>query len=275
MIEFNGIKLNEKLIPIVDSKMLNLKKNWYKNLHREYTKDFFMSTANYWFKSSSLNTITGWDQFPCVDIITGCTNFIESFVIKYGWNNFQILPDEYSYYSLMGKQYTLPGNLSPNVPLILSLPNFKYGDIRPDWDNLLIECSEKNIDIHIDFAWMTVAKNISIDVGHPCIKSFAMSLSKYNMQWNRIGLRWSRQRTMDSITIMNHYYGDVNSGIMNCGMYIMKNLPRDYIWNTYGDQYDNLCETYGLIKTKLAHAVHIPNDPYLKGIAHLINDKNF
>ena len=273
MIEYNGIELNEKLIPIVDSKMLNLRTNWYENRHHEYNKDSFITIAEKWFKSSSLNEISGWDKFPYIDVIIGCTNYIESFVIKYGWDNFQVLPDEYSYYSLMGKQYTWPGQLVPNKPLILSLPNFKYGDIRPEWDDLLKECLEKNIDIHIDFAWMTVAKNIYIDVGHPCIKSFAMSLSKYNMQWNRIGLRWTRQRTMDSITIMNHYYEDVNSGLMNCGLYVMKNLPRDYIWNTYGDQYDNLCETYGLIKTKLAHAVGIPNDNYLKGISHLIELK--
>lgn len=270
MIEYNGIKLNEKLIPIVDVWMYELKQKWYSGYQKQVELNQFVLQSDAWFKSSKLNTIDGWNQFPCMDVIMGCTHFIESFIIKYGWDNFQILTDEYGYYGMMGKVGTEPGNLRPGVPLILSLPNWRYGDLRPEWPDILKECEAKNIDIHIDFAWMTVSRDIHIDVGHPCIKSFAMSLSKYNMQWNRVGLRWTKQRTMDSITMFNHYYGDVNSGIMACGAYIMENLPRDYIWNYYGKKYDNICESHGLIKTKFTHVAKVPNDPFPKGIAHLI-----
>lgn len=270
MMEYNGIQLNEKLIPILDKYMWELKKRWYADWHQQVTKDRFVSMADEWFKSSKLVNIHGWAEFPCADVIMGNTHYIESFIMKQGWDNFQVLPEDYGYYGMMGKFGTEAGNLTPNMPLIVSLPNWKYADIRPEWDDVLKECEEKNIDIHIDFAWLTTSRDIDFDVGHPCIKSFAMSMSKYNMQWNRVGLRWTKQRTMDSVTMFNHYYGDVNSGIMSCGAYMIAKLPRDYAWDTYGEKYDTLCDNHNLIKTKIIHTVKIPGDDYPKGVGHLL-----
>ena len=270
LITYNGIKLNERLIPVTDAYMMSLKQNWYTQSQKMVEKAAFSSTADAWFKSSKLVNLHGWNQFPCVDVTMGNTHYIESFVLKYGWDNFQLLPEDYGYYAMMGKFGTHPGELTPNMPLIVSLPNWKYADIRPEWNNVLTECEEKNIDIHIDFAWLTTARDINFDIGHPNIKSFAMSMSKYNMQWNRVGLRWSKQRTMDSITMFNHYYGDVNSGIISCGAYMMNNLPRDYVWDTYGEKYDSLCQEHNLIKTKMLHVAKIPGDDYPKGIGHLL-----
>lgn len=271
MIKYNNIYLNERLIPIVDTYMSSLKKKWYTDQQISITQKEFIALADDWFKSSKLVTLHGWETYSCIDVIMGCTHFIESFVIKYGWDNFQILTEEYGYYGMMGKYGTPIGELTPNMPLIVSLPNWKYGDIRPEWSDILAECEQKNIDIHIDFAWITVSKNINLDITHPSIKSFAMSLSKYGMQWNRIGLRWSKQRSMDSITMLNHYYGDVNSGLMSCGAFVMNNLSRDYIWETYDSRYNKLCKDYNLLQTKLAHVVRIPDRDAPLGVAHLLN----
>jgi hypothetical protein len=270
MIDYNGIQLNEKLIPVVDTYMQELKANWYNKSQTTVNNNDFVPMADEWFKSTRINNLQGWDQFPCQDIILGCTHYIESIVLKYGWDGFQILPEDYAYYGLMGKFGVGIGNLASNVPLLVSLPNWKYSDLRPEWAAVLQECEEKNIDIHIDMAWIITAKDIEIDLGHPNIKSFAMSMSKYNMEWNRIGLRWSKQRTMDSITIFNHYYGNVNNGTVSCGAYMLKNIPRDYVWNTYGAKYDSVCEDHDLVKTKLLHVARIPGNDYPNGISHLL-----
>lgn len=270
MIDYNGIQLNEKLIPVVDTYMQELKDNWYSKPQITTSNNDFVPLANEWFKSTRINNLHGWDQFPCADIVLGCTHYIESIVLKYGWDGFQILPEDYAYYGLMGKFGVDVGNLAPNIPLLVSLPNWKYSDLRPEWDAVLKECEQKNIDIHIDMAWIITAKDISIDLSHPKIKSFAMSMSKYNMQWNRIGLRWSKQRTMDSVTIFNHYYGDVNNGIISCGAYMLNNISRDYGWDNYGKQYNQLCEDYNLVKTKLLHVARVPGNDYPNGVAHLL-----
>lgn len=265
-----SLKLSTKLSPVVDKHFLELKYNWYKKPQINYSKLDYIRTADEWFKSTKRNNLLGWEEFPYVDATMGCTHYIESIVIKYGWDGFQILPDEYAYYGLMGKFGTEPGNLEPNKPLMISLPSWRYGDLYAGWDDILKECEKKNIDIHIDMAWITTSKDITLDLSHPNIKSFAMSLSKYNLQWNRVGLRWTRQRGMDNITMFNHYYGDVNTGLMSCGVYMMKNIPRDYIWDKYGEKNLEVCKKYNLISTNILHLAKKPNDDQSYGIAHLI-----
>jgi len=254
------IELYKKLVPINDNFLQNLKTEWFNNSHPVVSYSEFIPLADEWFKSTKINNLDGWNDFNCVDVILGCTHYIESFIIKHGWDGFQILPEEYGYYGMMGKFGNEPGKLENNKPLILSLPDYRYADIRPYWNDVLKECERKNIDIHIDFAWITTAKDINVDLNHPNIKSFAMSMSKYSLQWNRIGLRWSKQRSMDSITLMNHYYGDVNSALTSCGAFMARNIPRDYGWNMYESKYNTLCQEHDLIPTKMIHVVKLPND---------------
>jgi hypothetical protein len=264
-------QLTTKLIPINDAYLQKLKSNWFENSHQIVTNDEFIGIADEWFKSTKLNDIQGWDKFPCIDVIMGCTHYIESFVLKHGWDGIQILPEEYGYYGMMGKHGTEPGSLLPGIPLIVSLPNWKYADIRPDWDIVLQECEEKDIDIHIDFAWITTATDIQIDLNHPNIKSFAMSMSKYSLQWNRVGLRWSKQRSMDSITIFNQYYGDVNSALTSCGAYMLENIPRDYGWDTYRQPHLDICNALGVIPSKMIHVVKLPDDNTPRSIGPILS----
>ena len=177
MTDWNRNLITKKLIPIEDQFLLNLKKTWYSNNQRQVSNQQFIPLANEWFRSTKLNDIQGWNSFPCVDVIMGCTHYIESFLLKYGWEGMQILPEEYSYYGLMGKYGNEAGKLESGKPLIISLPNWRYADLRPEWDDILKECEDKDIDIHIDFAWITTARDIQIDLAHPNIKSFAMSMS--------------------------------------------------------------------------------------------------
>jgi hypothetical protein len=104
-------------------------------------------------------------------------------------------------------------------------------------------------------AWIITAKGISIDFSHPCIKSVGMSLSKLNLQWSRVGLRFSRQKTMDSITIFNDYYQDTNTVLTSIGSYWIDNFDRDYLWNTYGQSHQDLCRDLDLTPTKIIHVV--------------------
>jgi hypothetical protein len=260
-----------KLSQLNDQYLRNIKRSWFTQEQKIVLAKDFVPVADAWFKSTQLNQLDGWNTFDCVDVVLGCTHFIESLVLKYGWDGFQILPEEYAYYGLMGKYGTEVGSLEPGKPLIVSMPNWRYADLRPEWNDVLRECEQKNIDIHIDFAWLTAARNIQIDVSHPCIKSFAMSLSKYSMEWNRIGLRWSRQRTMDSVTIFNRFHGEVNSALTSCGAYVMDRLPRDYGWDTYGAVHHAICKQKNLLPTKLIHVAMRPDHSAVVGIGEILS----
>lgn len=255
MLDIDNLKLsdlNKTLVAVDDDHLQRLKGAWYDESQKPTEHDEFIDKATEWFSSTKINDLQGWNKFPCVDIIMGCTHFIESLASKNKWN-IQILEREYAYYNLMGKHPTKQGQLKPGVPLIVSLPNYYYGD-RPEWQNVLAECEQKNIDIHIDCAWITAARGFNFNFDHPNIKSFAMSMSKYNFSWNRVGLRWSRQRTMDSCTLISTQR-KYNELTISCGSYMMDNVPRDYGWENYGETVEKICRKLGLSPTMFFYVV--------------------
>jgi hypothetical protein len=250
--------LTNTFTPLTDDCLAQVRSDWFAQSHPTVTNQQLIPALNEWFQSTKVNDLQGWASLPCVDITMGNTHYIESFIIRHGWDGFQVLTDEYAYYSFNGKWGTEVGNLEPNKPLIITLPHYKWAGVRPQWPDILQECEQKNIDIHIDMAWATLARNINIDFGHPNIQSVGMSISKYSMQWNRIGLRYSRQRTMDSITMFNHYYqSDTNSALSSCGAFAIDRIPRDYGWNTYADSYVDVCKSLNLVETDLIHVVKL------------------
>lgn len=261
--------LTKNFPPLYDAHLQNVHDQWFAESHPVVPNQQFMPMLNEWFQSTRVNDLQGWASLPCVDITMGNTHYIESLVIRHGWDGFQILTDEYTYYSFNGKWGTEVGNLEPGKPLIITLPHYKWAGVRPQWPDVLRECEAKNIDIHIDMAWVTLAKNVNIDFSHPNIQSVGMSISKYAMQWNRIGLRYSKQRTMDSITMFNHFYHpNTNSAISSCGAFAISQISRDYGWETYREPYYDICNTLDLTPTDLIHVVKDQDTPV--GITQLL-----
>lgn len=263
-------ELTKTLHPIIDAKMQSMKKSWYHSCQVPVTYKEFIEKSQIWFQSSQLNDLQNLQSLSCIDVTMGCTHYIESLVLKYGWHGFQILKNEYAYYTLMGKYGVDPENLEANKPLIITLPHWQFCDLRPEWPMVLKICEQRNIDIHIDMAWIITARDITIDFSHPCIKSVGMSLSKLNLQWSRIGLRFCRQKSMDSVTIFNDYYQDTNTVLTSVGNFWIENFERDYLWKTYGRSHHDLCESLGLQPSKIIHVVHDPADSNSIGIGRCL-----
>ena len=261
--------LSKKLHPISDDYLTGLKNKFYGESQKQITRNQFIGEADEWFRSSKLNDIRGWDKFPHKDVILGCTHFIESTCLRHGWK-IQRLPNEYVYYSMNGKRPTEINDLEIGVPLIISIPFWQYTDVHPEWETILKQCEEKNIDIHIDGAWMQSARNIEFDFDHPSIKSFAMSMGKgLDINWNRIGIRWTKQRTVDSITLMNQFE-QIHSTAINCGSVLMQNIGKDYAWEKYEDANKKIAESNQLEQTNHCHVLKKGND--LFGIGDIITE---
>jgi hypothetical protein len=270
---WNRNKISNKLRILTDDYLDQVQSDWFNNSHPRVNSQALIPVLNEWFQSTRVNDFQGWSSLPCIDITMGNTHYIESLVARNGWNGFQILNEEYAYYSFNGKWGVEVGALESNKPLIITLPHFKWADIRPEWPDVLRECEQKNIDIHIDMAWATLGRNINIDFSHPNIQSVGMSISKYSMQWNRIGIRYSKQRTMDSITMFNHYYQPAtNIGLSSCGAYAISRIPRDYGWNVYGSSHTDICNSLGFKETNLVHVVKTADTSETLGISGLLKD---
>lgn len=259
----------ERPSPLVDNKIeLLIQDVMLGNLDKDITdtvySNFKKETTN-WLFSSKLNSFKGFDSFDRVDIINGCTQFIDATYMK---GRPQVLKGDYRYHARLGNWWSFPGLLNEETPLIVALPFPSTGDVHVDMQSILDEALEKNIPVHIDGAWITCCREINFDMSHPAIQSVGISLSKgLGLGWNRIGLRWTRQIGQDSVTIMNDFNMN-NRALSMIGLHFIRNLPVDYLWTTHGDRYYKVCKDFNLTPTKSIYLALKDNQPV--GVSPLI-----
>jgi hypothetical protein len=227
--------------------------------------DFKTETTD-WIFSSTLNQLSGFDTFDRVDIINGCTQFIDNIYMS---GPVQVLRGDYRYHERLGLAYVKDvGSLIPDIPLIIAMPFPSIGAPHQDIGEILEECRIKNIHVHIDGAWITCCRDIRFDFNHASIRSVGISLSKgLGLGWNRIGLRWTRQTNPDSVTIMNDFHMN-NRALAMIGLHFIRNLPSDYLWNTYGNIYYKVCKDFNLTPTNSIYLALRNNQPV--GLSPLI-----
>ncbi len=223
-------------------------------LPRDITDQVYIDFKNQTQKhilSSKLNRITGLEHFNRVDIINGCTQFIDNL---YMCGPVQVLREDYRYHQRLNLAFLKDvGSLIPDIPLIIALPFPRVGEPHKQMDEILNECQQKNIPVHIDGAWITSCRDLDFDFNHTMIKSVGISLSKgLGLGWNRIGIRYTRQFVQDSVTIMNDYRMN-NRALSIIGIHFLNNLEPDYLWNNYGEAYYKICKDFNLVPTKSIH----------------------
>lgn len=217
---------------------------------RVYTD--FKKEASDWFFGSRLNNISGFDNFNRLDIMLGCTQFIDTLYMKGG---VQTLKGDYRYHQRLNPDisYSVPGYLIPNKPLIIAMPFPSTGDKHEQMESILNECLDKQIDVHIDGAWYSCCRDIEFDFNNDAIRSVGISLSKgLGLGWNRVGLRWTKDTQPDAITLMNDFRMNLRAVSM-IGLHFVRNFSSDYLWNTHGDAYYKVCKDFNLTPTKSIH----------------------
>lgn len=216
-----------------------------KNITDSVYTNFKQEMTN-WLFNSKLNHVIGFNVFNRVDIINGCTQFIDNIYMQ---GRPQVLIGDYRYHARLGNLWSKPGSLKNDVPLIIAMPFPSTGAVHNKMTEILDEAQNKGISVHVDGAWLTCCRGINFDLSHPSIKSVAVSLSKgLGLGWNRIGLRWTRQTEADSVTIMNDYNMNLRAPAM-IGLHFLRNLSPDYLWNKYGNAYYKICKDFDLTAT--------------------------
>lgn len=285
----DGIRA-EDLIDLSDGRTayspINATSAWLNQLQSQYSmenldpirvqKDWLRDAPS-WFRSTTLNSIRGLDAFAHVEACMGVNHFIDNLLLQHGIDNVQVLEYDYTYYWRLKPSLvpSRPGNLVPNKPLLISMPFAGLFDVHPQMKQILDECADKSIPVHVDSAWLTAARNIDFDYDHPAIQSVAMSLSKgMNLWWNRIGIRWSRQsHTTDSITIFNQFHM-VPAGLMHVGLYHIHRVQPDHLWKLYESRYNQICRTLYLRPTRYVHVAQSMDRSKLYGLKHLLEQFN-
>lgn len=233
----------------------------------------FKKEVSNWIFATKINNLSGIDSFTRTDIIMGCTQFIDNIYM----GPVQTIRNDYRYHERLGKSYIKDvGSLIPNIPLIIAMPFPNIGAPHVDMEEILNESHKKNIEVHIDGAWITCCRDIDFNFNHPAIKSVGISLSKgLGLGWNRIGLRWSKENVKDSITIMNDFNMN-NRALAMIGLHFIRNFETDYLWNTHSEKYYKVCNDFNLKPTKSIYLALQDGNPV--GVSPLIryleNDKS-
>lgn len=212
----------------------------------------FKNETSTWLLSSTLNKLKGLDTFSRIDIINGCTQFIDNIYMQ---GQVQVIRDDYKYHERLHRAiFVNPDCLISYVPLIIAMPFPRVGMPHPNMNDILDQALSKEVPVHIDGAWITCSKDLDFDFNHPAIKSVGISLSKgLGLGWNRIGLRWHRDSNpQDSISIMNDFSMN-NRALAIIGLHFVRNLSVDYLWNMYYNSYDKVCADFNLEKTNAIH----------------------
>jgi hypothetical protein len=220
-----------------------------------------------WLFSSKLNKLSGFDNFNRVDIINGCTQFIDSIYMK---GPVQTLKGDYRYHTRLNPDiaFSVPGYLREKLPLIIAMPFPSTGAVHAQMEDVLDEAHDKGISVHVDGAWLTCCRGIDFDVSHPAIRSVGISLSKgLGLGWNRIGLRWTKEASADAVSIMNDFHMNLRAPAM-IGLHFIRSLPRDYLWDNYGDFYYKICKDFDLAPTNSIYLALRNNQPV--GVSPLI-----
>ena len=217
----------------------------------DHVYDNFKDEMMEWILNTK-NSIKGLHKFKRIDIINGCTQFIDNVYMQ---GPVQTLIGDYTYHTRLNPNiiYSTPGYLRKDLPLILAMPFPSLGDVQYNIKDILDDAHEKNVKVHVDGAWLSCSQGVNFDVSHPVVESVGVSLSKgLGLGWNRVGLRWTHNSKPDSISIMNDFNMNLRAPVM-IGLHFLRNLPSGYLWNTYGDSYYKICKDFNLTPTKSIH----------------------
>lgn len=246
--------LTSRIPPMLVSKIigtrnsLNMKN--YPTDSNQYTT-YFIEKVTEWIKSSKLNNIKNLDSLQVTDAIIGVSQQIDELHYKYG-NRLVIFDGEYAYHWRLNPSILKVSHYSDipaNSVLVMSYPSVKTAGNVEEINELLEFCYKHSIEVHIDAAWLGQCKNIEIDLSHPAIKTFSVSLSKaYSMGSQRIGVRYSKEYIDGPINIMNKF-GYNNVSDMWIGANMIDELGSDFWWKNYSAEYKKVCNDFGLTET--------------------------
>jgi hypothetical protein len=220
-----------------------------------YTKQF-LTEIDQWINQHNYVQYKNLDTMLYRDAILGTTHQLDELHLLHG-KNIRVLPGEYKYHRRLTdfsvNEIRHYSELKHGDVFITSYPSCITTDVHLNFDKLLDHCAAQNIPVHIDGAWFGQCRNFHFDVSHPAVESVSVSLSKaYGMGSQRIGIRYSKTRTLGPISIMNDFdYCNVSD--MWIGVEMMRHFGPDYWWSQYSQLYSKVCADFSLEESNSIH----------------------
>ncbi len=240
--------------PMYDHSINKFYDSFYKTnpVHNSSLDEDFKIKIKEWLSNHTLSSFKNIENYKRIDIIHGCTQFIDDLYQRCG--NLMIFENDYKYHWRLNPsiKYTTIDTIEKGKELLIAMPFPYFGDKHPQMSEILDTCYEKDVPVHLDCAWISCIRDLDFDFGHPAIKTFGVSLSKGGLGGNRIGARFSKDTPAGAITIMNDF--NMNSqSLVSMGISFMENFGTEYFWKKYEKEYYKVCSDFNLVPTKAIH----------------------
>lgn len=229
-------------------------KTYPKDPH-QYT-NYFLEKIDNWICDHQYIKYLNLNSFARRDTILGTTHQIDELHMIYR-KNITVFKGEYKYHRRLTdfsvNQIDHFSQLVSGNVLIVSYPSCITTNYLPEFNELLEHCLKHKIPVHIDGAWFGQCRNFEFDMSHPAIKSVSVSLSKaLGLGSQRIGIRYTREKVLGPISIMNDFnYANVSD--MWIGAEMINHFGTDYWWKNYSDLYLKVCKDFNLEETDSIH----------------------
>jgi hypothetical protein len=210
--------------------------------------DRFCQQYAKWIDQTTLNTVTGLDQFPHLCYSNGTTEAFDKFYMKHRTRRFRCFRGEYMYHRLTWRNnwpdwFWLDDDcLAENDAVVVSLPFSDTGGEHHLHQALLEGCDRLGIPVLVDCAYFGICQGIDFDFNHPCIEEIVFSLSKtFPVAHARIGMRLTRTDNDDSLFVSNksNYTNRIGAYIGSC---MLSKFSPDYVPLKYKNAQIELCK---------------------------------
>ena len=205
-------------------------------------KNNYFDLYKHWMLSTHPK-ITGLDLFHTPCFTNGTSESFAHFYIKYHQaKRLRLRRGEYFFHQwIMRTHYVDRFAWLDDEPLaegdvvLLSVPFANTGNCPADLEQMLTQCDSLQIPVMLDFAYLNLSTDFTVDLTHPCIEYVVTSLSKvFPVENWRVGIRWQKCESEDPLTIINEDgYEYLNVQSMTLGVAMMTEYPADWTYETY------------------------------------------
>jgi len=219
----------------------------------------FIKNFKKWIKKSTYNSLIGLDIFNDVKITNGSIQIFDFFYMKHKNRRFRFFHNEFMYHNAVLKNnfnYKFyDDTIASEDAFLMSVPFTRTGYKHNDFQKVLEQCENKNVPVLLDFCHLPCSKNIVYDLNSfNCVETLSFSLSKFfhNAEYMRIGIRFQKDEDFidDGIDVFNSVGIDmINRICVGIANKIIEKYPMDFLWNTYGKVYEQICKDHNLIPT--------------------------
>lgn len=211
----------------------------------------YTQTWRNWLQQSESKIISGLDGFEYADYTAGTSQTFDHFLLKHHNRRIVALPGEFQYHQCAGRHIEFSDTVTEDSALIVSVPFSDTGQVHPEFNNLMQQCTDLGVPVCLDLAYWGIAQNIYLHLEQfPCVTEVTASLSKpfFTLERHRVGVRFTREYQDDGISMINEV-GMSNSHSMSLGVHYMNKFGCDYMWQTYWEQYYETCNQLNLLTT--------------------------